>query len=58
MSIEVQWLFIGCCNTLLWYIISMENGHKLLSLTIKGENVGIDLRPNGRNRKKKKDKLT
>jgi len=43
MNIEVQWLFIGYCNTLLWYIIPMENGQKSLSLTIKGENVGIDL---------------
>ena len=43
MSIEVQCLFISYCNTLLWYIIPMENGQKSLSLTIKGENVGIDL---------------
>ena len=51
MIIEFQWPFIGCCNTLLWHIFPMENGQKLLSLTIEGENVGIDLRPNGLNRK-------
>ena len=41
MIIEFQWPFIGCGNTLLWYIIPMENGQKLLSLTIKGENVEL-----------------
>ena len=40
MSVEVLLHFIGCSNTSLWYIISMEDGQVKLDLTIKGENVG------------------
>ena len=35
----------GHYNTLLWYIISIKNGLMMfVNLTIKGENVGIDIR--------------
>ena len=45
MCIEVQWHLIGHCNTLLWYIISIKSGLMMfVNLTIKGENVGIDIR--------------
>ena len=37
--------FFGHYNTLLWYIISIKNGLMMfVNLTIKGENVGINLR--------------